>query len=286
MNSAMICAACGTYFPQTVPVPEICPICKDDRQYVPEGGQSWISSADLEKNHQVLVQPLLPGAGGQDENAVVLRQDTTTTLYSIKLEPQFAISNRAILVRSKSGNILWDCIPMLDLPTITSIKSMGGLKAIAISHPHYYSNMNDWAATFDCPIYIHDSDAQWVVNKGPHIHFWQGDANALFDDIRILHTGGHFPGSTVLSVPDLSPSGTVLCGDSLYVARSKKHTAVMHSYPNQILLARTDFAAFEKRMSAISFDSLIGAFDNQELLGNARTIYESSMQRYKAAYQL
>lgn len=274
----MICITCGTQFSGNVSTPEICPICIDDRQHVPPCGQKWISRDDLKKNYQVSLQSMPGLSGGQSAPA--------TSVYRLKVDPHFALNNRAILIKSKSGNILWDCIPVLDEAAIDSIKSMGGLKAIAISHPHYYSNMNDWAAAFDCPIYVHHLDAEWVMDKGPHINYWQGDELSFFDGIRMIHTGGHFRGSCVLQVPDLSASGTIFCGDSLYIARSKKHTAVMYSYPNQIILPRADFAAFEKRMSAIQFDSLIGAFDHQELSGNARTIYESSMQGYKAAYQL
>lgn len=285
MNSAIICTACGTYFPKDSTLPALCPICLDDRQYIPQEGQSWTSPNDLQQDHTVQFDPLFPSIDAVERTG---HQQTNgkTSLYSLTVAPKFAISNRAILVRSRSGNILWDCIPLLNESTITSIKSMGGLKAIAISHPHFYSHMNKWAEVFDCPVYIHHLDAQWVVNKGPQINYWQGEELSLFDGMRVIHTGGHFPGSTVLSVPGLSSSPTVLCGDSLYVAKCKTHTAVMHSYPNQILLPRNTFAAFEKRMSSISFDSLIGAFAHQELLGNARSIYTASMQKYKEAYQL
>ncbi|MBX0330446.1 hypothetical protein K2Z83_22570, partial [Oscillochloris sp. ZM17-4] len=40
-----ICATCGTQFPSTTP--DSCPICLDDRQYLPPQGQTWTSIAAL-----------------------------------------------------------------------------------------------------------------------------------------------------------------------------------------------------------------------------------------------
>jgi hypothetical protein len=55
------------------------------------------------------------------------------------------------------GNILWDCISLLDEATVDIINALGGLKAIAISHPHYYATNAVWSATFgNVPVYIHE----------------------------------------------------------------------------------------------------------------------------------
>ena len=40
---------------------------------------------------------------------------------------------------------------------------MGGIAAIAISHPHYYSSMAEWAEAVDAPIYLHAADREWVL---------------------------------------------------------------------------------------------------------------------------
>ena len=38
---------------------------------------------------------------------------------------------------------------------------MGGLKGIAISHPHYYTTMVDWSRAFgDIPVHLHEADKQ------------------------------------------------------------------------------------------------------------------------------
>src|SRR5207244_5727183 len=60
-------------------------------------------------------------------------------LTCIGTEPSFAIGQRALLVQTDQGNVLWDCISYLDDDTLTAIQQRGGLKAIAISHPHFYT---------------------------------------------------------------------------------------------------------------------------------------------------
>jgi glyoxylase-like metal-dependent hydrolase (beta-lactamase superfamily II) len=258
-----LCKTCGAEYPQANDSPNACPICEDDRQYLPENGQQWTNYDELSAGHKVEITALTP------------------ILYSLKIEPVFALGQRALLVLSEQGNVLWDCIPLLDDAAIEFIKSKGGLKAIAFSHPHYYSTMNRWVEVFDCPVYIHHLDEQWVFNKGSYIEFWQGGEKLLWDGMKIVHTGGHFPGSCVLKVDGLSPKGTLLVGDSLYVARSKRHIAIMYSYPNQIPLPANELKETIAKVSEQEFDTMYGAFEWQNLRGNAGEVFKNSVERYQ-----
>jgi hypothetical protein len=66
-------------------------------------------------------------------------------LTGIGTEPTFAIGQRALLLQTDQGNILWDCITYLDNDTIAIIQQRGGLKAITISHSHFYTTLVEWA---------------------------------------------------------------------------------------------------------------------------------------------
>ena len=261
MKHSKICSTCGTHYTE-IPADGICAICKDDRQYVPAGGQQWTTPADLNKNHSVRIMKL------------------SEQVYELEIIPQFAIGQRALLVLSDQGNVLWDCIPLLNEPTLEFIRSKGGLSAIAFSHPHYYSNMNDWAAAFDCPVYIHESDRQWIVNYGPHIRLWKGKEEGLWDDIRIINVGGHFPGSSILYVSFLSPAGTIFCGDTFYLSPSMKHLSVMYSYPNRIPLPLREVKRIKALFESISFDTLYGFYSYQNLTEDAQQILHDSLERY------
>jgi hypothetical protein len=115
------------------------------RQFVPKAGQEWVTPERLAIDHFNSFRKMAPG------------------LFGIWTIPQFAIGQRAFLLITPAGNVLWDCISFLDSATIEIIRSFGGIKAIAISHPHFYSAMATWGRAFDCPLLVHKADKQWVV---------------------------------------------------------------------------------------------------------------------------
>jgi hypothetical protein len=159
--SAFLCKACGTEFPPSAVPPPTCPIYDDERQFVPPAGQAWTTHQALAAGH-----------------ANTFRQHEAGTI-AINTAPHFAIGQRAFLLLSEQGNVLWDCVSLLDHATVALIKSLGGLSALAISHPHFYTSMNRWSEAFDAPVYLHADDCQWVMNPGPNIVFWEGDRQPL-----------------------------------------------------------------------------------------------------------
>lgn len=262
MGESLICTTCGTQYGSLVTGDRLCPICLDERQYIPESGQAWTTLENLKTVHSVHTKKL------------------HQQLYELKIVPSFAIGQRALLVLAPSGNILWDCIALLDEPTIAFIRSLGGLKAMAFSHPHYYTTMNVWADEFNCPIYIHQKDESWIFNRGEKVQLWQGIEKGLWDGIRLINIGGHFPGSSILHVPFLSAKGTILCGDTFYISPSKQHMAPMYSYPNKIPLPLQEVGRIRASMEPIMFDSMFGFYDFQNVYENARDILLASLGRY------
>ena len=59
--------------------------------------------------------------------------------------PHFGIGQRAFLARTPAGNVLWDCIALIDDATLDVINGLGGVTAFAICHPHYYTTMVEWS---------------------------------------------------------------------------------------------------------------------------------------------
>jgi len=263
MKDHIICSTCGTYY-NVAGHAANCPICSDERQYIPATGQSWTSPADLKRKHSVKFNKIKDG------------------LYEIEINPTFAIGQRALLVLSEHGNVLWDCIPLLDELTIAFIKSVGGLKAIGISHPHYYSNMSEWGEVFDCPVYVHANDKENIMLDGNHIVPWEGDELELWDGMKIMLIGGHFAGSTILHVPFLSKDGTILCGDTLFLSPNKKHFSVVWSSPNRMPLPLSEMRRVKNRFDNIPFDAFYGYVKIQNLEAGVKEVFEQSMNRYFA----
>jgi hypothetical protein len=122
--------------------------------------------------------------------------DEEPALTSFSISPKFGIGQRAFLVETPEGNLQWDCISLLNDELAEFIGSRGGLTAIAISHPHYYTTMVDWSERFGVPIYVHEEDREWVMRPAPTIVPGAGD-NEL-SSVAYAWCGGHFPGASVL----------------------------------------------------------------------------------------
>jgi hypothetical protein len=157
-----ICSTCGVQYAESVLPPEHCTVCEDERQYVGLEGQKWTTMKELQKTHTNRLDVEGP------------------ELISLVTEPKFAIGQRALHVRTPDGNVLWDCITLVDDRSVAAIQALGGVSAIAISHPHYYASMVEWSrALGDVPIYLHAADGDWVMRPHPAIVFWHGDTHVL-----------------------------------------------------------------------------------------------------------
>ena len=130
----------------------------------------------------------------------IKQDDTDTRIWSIFTTPQFAIGQRAVFIETDAGNVLWDCIALLDDHTIEFIKARGGLAAIAISHPHFYSTHLEWAKAFDCPVYLAYEDQEWLNRDdedGRRV-FVKELTREIAPGVTMVKLGGHFPGSSAL----------------------------------------------------------------------------------------
>ena len=140
-----ICRTCGTQYPASAAAPTHCPICEDDRQYINQNGQQWTTLAELQRDHSNELTQVDPD------------------LTAIRTAPLFAIAQQAHLIQTPAGNVLWDCISFLDDATVAEVRQRGGIAAIAISHPHFYSSMIEWSRAFNAPIYLHADNRPWVM---------------------------------------------------------------------------------------------------------------------------
>ena len=255
-----ICLTCGTSYQQLDVQIAHCKICEDERQYVPKQGQQWISPEALHAGHS--------NKWYQHEKA----------LLSLKTVPGFAIDQRAFLVKGTQGNVLWDCIPNLDDATIDIVRALGGLSAIAISHPHYYSTMQDWAAAFDAPIYLHASDSEWIMRNSPYLRLWEGEAKEIMPEVTLLRLGGHFDGGTVLHWA--KDDGVLLSGDVVQVTAGANAVSFMWSYPNMLPLPAAKISDIAARLEPYDFERLYSAFEGRDIAPNAKQVVMQSAQKY------
>lgn len=258
-----ICNTCGTSYPNTLVPPSACPICADERQFVPRSGQTWITPSRL--------------AAGHANAWRSLEKD----LFEIHTQPAFAIGQRALLLRTPHGNVLWDCVALLDGATEALVHALGGLKAIAISHPHYYTCMQDWARAFDCPVHLHAADADWVMRSDPAIRQWDGETLEIAQGVTLLRLGGHFPGGAVLHWTDgADRRGALLSGDIVQVAADLNRVSFLWSYPNMMPLAAATVRRIAGTLKPWPFERVYGAFPGRQVMADGADVVQRSAARY------
>lgn len=261
-----ICRTCGVRFAETAAAPERCPICEDERQYVGHGGQQWTTLPQLQADYHNVVKPV------------------AEDLTGIQTHPGFAIGQRALLVQTPAGNVLWDCISLLDAPTMAAVQALGGVDAIAISHPHFYSSMVAWAHAFDAPIYVHATNEAWVMRPDAAVSYWEGETQELLGGLTLIRTGGHFPGSTALHWPGgAEGKGALLTGDSIQVVADRRYVSFMYSYPNLIPLPAAVVEGIVDAVAPFRFERLYGGWPGRVVEKDAKAAVKRSAERYVKA---
>ncbi|WP_271852553.1 MBL fold metallo-hydrolase [Planococcus maritimus] len=260
----LVCTTCGVQIESTETVPSQCLICTEHRQYVSPKGQTWTTLEEMVQSNTY-------------QNDVSQEEQG---LSSIRTEPSFAIGQTAYLVQGENFNILWDCITYLDALTIETIKALGGIDAIALSHPHYYSTQVEWAETFDAKIYIHEDDRQWVTRPSDLIIFWSGETLEVAEGFTLHRIGGHFKGAAILEWKDGSAGkGVLLTGDIVRVVADRQWVSFMYSYPNFIPLPVRTVERMAVQLNEIRFERVYDAF-HRIVVNEAREAVQNSARRY------
>ena len=262
---AFICKTCGVQYAPSERAPERCPICQDERQYVGWQGQQWTT-----------IEELIAEGRRND-----LREEEPG-LISIGTQPSFAIGQRALIVQTPSGNVMWDCISLVDDESVEAVRQLGGLAAIAISHPHFYASNATWSSAFgDCPVYVHANDRQWVQHPGPALRLWEGDSLEIMPGITLLNPGGHFDGAAALHWAEgAGGRGALLSGDTATVVMDRRYVSFMYSYPNLIPLPPSAIQRIRETLRPYRFERVYGAWDGRVVMVEGSDAIERSAERY------
>jgi glyoxylase-like metal-dependent hydrolase (beta-lactamase superfamily II) len=229
-------------------------------------GQQWLTREALAERHRIVWCDDLGISG-------------------VGLEPGFAIGQRALIVPERDGCVMWDCIPLATREAVDHVRSLGGLKAIAVSHPHYYGAVADWSEAFGgVPVYLHGDDRQWVTRQHASIVPWTGDSRQISDDITLVRTGGHFAGGTILHWrAGADGRGALLTGDVAMVAMDRRSLSFMYSFPNYLPLNAGAVRRIAQAVAPLAFDRIYGAWWGKNIAAGARAAFDASVKRYLAA---
>ncbi|OQE26659.1 hypothetical protein PENSTE_c005G02809 [Penicillium steckii] len=262
----LVCSACGTQF-DTDDRAELseCYICKDPRQFIPPSGQAFSTLRTLKENSY-----------RNEWRTIHENHQTGNHLYSIVTKPKFGIGQRAFLLKTPHGNILWDLIAFIDSETIEKIQSLGGLTGIVISHPHYYTTYVTWARHFKCPVYVSIEDMSWMTRQivsDVDRHLIRESYATIIPGITAIKCGGHFPGSLVLHWTE--DHGILFIADTIVTVPSGLNPSPRHSdqstytfmwsIPNMIPMSVDDIHQIWTRIKPYNFKRTFGAFEGLEV---------------------
>jgi hypothetical protein len=261
---AWICVTCGVQYPETGEPPAQCPICTDERQYVGWDGQRWTTMPELARDHRVEIREEEPD------------------LVGLGVEPAFAIGQRALLVRTPGGNVLWDCISVLDDDARRRIAELGGVDAICMSHPHFYGAHVEFADAFDARVFVPHADKQWIQRPSPRIEFFDDDVEPV-PGVTLARIGGHFDGAAVLHWPaGAGGRGALLTGDTITVVQDRDWVSFMWSYPNLIPLDAHTVEDIARRVERFCFERVYGGWWGRTVVDDGAAAVRRSADRYLA----
>ena len=237
------CATCGVE--TTAPLPDVCPICADERQYVPASGQAWTTQAEIAGRTQTHIEEV---------------GERQWSLHA----PGVGIGQTMQAVRTDSGGVLlWDPIGVVQREAVAFLSSLGPVTAIVASHPHMYGAQVSWSrALGGPPVVVAHADAGWVQRPDASITAVEGAVH-LEQDAELVTLGGHFPGSMVLHwTPGAQGRGVLLAGDTIMVNSDRATTSFMRSYPNRLPLSGTTVERMMATLGDRRYDRIWSNFGN------------------------
>ena len=261
-----ICATCAVEHPDSSSQPGgECAICADERQYVPETGQRWTTLAELDKAGTTIdVEEVEPG------------------LYGLSTSPAVGIGQRALLLQTPDGNLLWDPIGYISAPAVERVRELGGIAFVVASHPHMYGVQVEWSHAFgNAPVLVPEADKRWLMRPNPVVRFWKGTVE-LLPGTTLIQVGGHFPGSAAVHWTGAADhKGVLLAGDTVMPARRVGTASFMRSFPNMIPLSQAGVEKIVANLEPYEYDRLYSNFGTV-IRPNAKAGVKSSAERYIA----
>lgn len=255
-----ICATCAV---EHADRPEVCPICDDERQWVPAGGQGWTTLDEL-------------AGAGRRVQVTELEPD----LFGITGDPDVGIGQHTKLVRTPAGNLLWDPIGYLDEDAVRQVRDQGEVVAVAASHPHMFGVQVEWSrALGGPPVLVAEPDLAWVGRPDPAIRTWSGTAQ-IADGLTLHQVGGHYPGSAVAHwAAGADGRGVLLSSDTVFANPDRRSVSFMRSFPNRIPLSAAVVERIAAHADRLDFDRLYGNFGTV-IDADARAVIRHSAERH------
>lgn len=255
------CAVCGVER-DADDLPEVCPICADERQYqAADRHQKWVRWEDFSGRLELVERE--PG------------------LWGIDVVGGVGIGQQAKIVVTEAGTVMVDVPAAITAEAVAAVRALGPMRAIIPTHPHMFGVQSLWSQALDgVDVFVSAADAGWLGHRPELVLEWSGTIEPV-PGIRASQPGGHFPGSSVVHWPGADGAGVLLAGDTMLVNPDRETVSFMRSYPNRIPLSGAVAERIAAHVSRYDFDRLYSNFV-PFLAGDARQKVNASAARHAA----
>jgi hypothetical protein len=260
-----ICTSCGTQYADSDLPPRSCAVCCADGDPAPVS--VWTTLDEMQLRYQNLIQRVEP------------------SLFSVRSIPAFPDGQRALLLRTAEGNILWGCVTLIDERTIRTIRALGGVAAIAVSHPRHFASMIEWSRAFgDVPVYVHASNRRWVMRPDGAVRYWDDHSLHLVGGVTLTHIATYDQGGTMLHWPaGAGGGGALLTGDVIQVLPHRQRVGFLSNPRNLLPRSAEGVRKLVSAVEPFSFQAVHDSLADGSLEHDARAVVLGSATSYLTA---
>lgn len=262
-----ICRSCGTQYAESLLTPSHCVICRADAHPDAADPPVWTTLDEIRGRYTNLIQRLEPN------------------LFSVRPVPTFPTGQRALLLHTKHGNLLWGSVTVIDDATVRKIQTLGGLTAIAASQPRHFASIVEWSHAFgNVPVYVHATNRRWVMRPDAVVRYWEGGELHLPHHVTLVHVGGYVEGGTLLHWPAAaSGGGALLTGDMVQVLPHRKGVGLLSNSRDLVPRSADGVRKLASAIEGLEFEALHDAWSDQGITQGARAIVLESASCYLRA---
>jgi hypothetical protein len=245
---AFACTNCGHWQRWPAPGPQVCPVCADVRNALPEHGFEFVTPKQADE--------LVTG---------FWRPTAVAGITEFGTEPRFGLDSRGWVIETDAGLVGFECAPWYTHAMLAELRRMaaekGGFDVLASSHVHGYGAL--WQLQLElepATVCVGVRDLEWT--KAFRVTWPADDVLELAPDLTLHRTGGHFPGHSVLHD---SRRGVLFCGDSLKVDLGGDGNPVGLSahkaFHAQIPLSHGELREYLAVVAELEFDAVATPFE-------------------------
>jgi len=246
---AYACTNCGHWQRWPAPGPQVCPVCADVRNALPEDGFEFVTAEQADA--------MVTG---------FCRPTAVDGVTEFGTEPRFGLDSRGWVIESDAGLVGFECAPWYTADMLAQLRRMaeaeGGFEILASSHVHGYGALWQLQDVFQPEVLaIQKEDLR--MTKAMRVTWPYDEALELRPGQRLLHVGGHYEGQALLHD---AHRRILFCGDAFKVDQSPEgenlaistHKAFHKSIP----LSPGEVRRYREVIAGLDFDTVCTPFEH------------------------